>query len=190
MYTFKCVDCDVSVEKQVNRPCKDGKHRCKSCGHNLNCKKYDYSIKGREKNIQRRIKNSGSAKARAKRWAEEHPERRKELERNYRRSEKGRDGSRRRSLEYYWRDPEYGRRKAVARAHGVTPAFILELRERQPNCQLCGTEENLTVDHMIPVSHGGKATRTNIQSLCGPCNSFKGDKVFLANNSGYLVESA
>jgi 5-methylcytosine-specific restriction endonuclease McrA len=43
-------------------------------------------------------------------------------------------------------------------------------------CLCCGEQKPLTVDHVIPVSKGGVNTISNIQPLCGPCNSSKGDK--------------
>jgi len=46
-------------------------------------------------------------------------------------------------------------------------------------CQYCGTpygRSNLTLDHVTPVSKGGKTSWTNIVAACGPCNSRKGNK--------------
>lgn len=40
-------------------------------------------------------------------------------------------------------------------------------------CAYCGTTQNLTLDHIIPVCAGGQSTRENAQTLCGPCNNWK-----------------
>jgi HNH endonuclease len=40
-------------------------------------------------------------------------------------------------------------------------------------CAWCSTTDNLTLDHIIPVCCGGKATRENAQTLCGSCNNWK-----------------
>jgi 5-methylcytosine-specific restriction endonuclease McrA len=43
-------------------------------------------------------------------------------------------------------------------------------------CQYCGHKKSineLTYDHVIPRSQGGKTTWTNIVSACGECNSKK-----------------
>lgn len=40
-------------------------------------------------------------------------------------------------------------------------------------CVYCGTTENLTLDHIIPVCCGGRPTIDNAQTLCGPCNNWK-----------------
>lgn len=40
-------------------------------------------------------------------------------------------------------------------------------------CAYCGSSENITRDHIVPVSKGGGYTRTNIVPCCGSCNSKK-----------------
>lgn len=42
-------------------------------------------------------------------------------------------------------------------------------------CQYCGTNRDLTLDHVIPRSKGGKSTWTNLVTACKKCNSLKGD---------------
>ena len=49
-------------------------------------------------------------------------------------------------------------------------------------CQYCGEHfgiEELTLDHVVPKSKGGKRSFTNICSACGPCNWLRGsnDKI-------------
>jgi hypothetical protein len=44
-------------------------------------------------------------------------------------------------------------------------------------CVFCGTDERLTVDHIIPISRGGTNEFGNLQTLCQPCNSRKGARV-------------
>lgn len=43
-------------------------------------------------------------------------------------------------------------------------------------CLACGKEAALTVDHILPVSKGGTSYLTNLQPLCGSCNSGKKDR--------------
>ncbi len=45
----------------------------------------------------------------------------------------------------------------------------------QFRCLACDRKTKLTVDHIIPLSKGGSNLIDNIQPLCGPCNSSKGD---------------
>ena len=42
-------------------------------------------------------------------------------------------------------------------------------------CQYCGTSKDLTLDHLIPRSKGGKSTWTNLVTACKKCNSRKSD---------------
>lgn len=44
-------------------------------------------------------------------------------------------------------------------------------------CRICGTAENLSVDHIHPERYGGTLDPDNLQTLCRPCNSRKGSKV-------------
>ena len=48
-------------------------------------------------------------------------------------------------------------------------------RDRQ-KCQYCGKNKDLTIDHVLPKSRGGKSTWTNLVAACQRCNSIKGDK--------------
>lgn len=52
------------------------------------------------------------------------------------------------------------------------------LRDRH-TCQFCGkilTAGELTLDHVMPRSHGGKSTWENLVACCYPCNNRKGDR--------------
>jgi 5-methylcytosine-specific restriction endonuclease McrA len=43
-------------------------------------------------------------------------------------------------------------------------------------CHYCGgkfTPEEITMDHIVPVSRGGKSVKGNIVAACKPCNSKK-----------------
>jgi hypothetical protein len=40
-------------------------------------------------------------------------------------------------------------------------------------CRRCHTAVNLEVDHIVPVSKGGKTEETNLQTLCRRCNRRK-----------------
>ncbi|MDO1447323.1 HNH endonuclease [Rhodocytophaga aerolata] len=52
-------------------------------------------------------------------------------------------------------------------------------------CQYCFTPEDLTLDHVIPKSRGGKSTWDNLVTACKKCNSKKGD--FTPQEAGMLL---
>lgn len=43
-------------------------------------------------------------------------------------------------------------------------------------CQYCGATDNLTLDHVIPKSKGGKSTWDNLVTACMKCNNKKDNK--------------
>jgi 5-methylcytosine-specific restriction endonuclease McrA len=43
-------------------------------------------------------------------------------------------------------------------------------------CQYCHATEDLTFDHLVPRSKGGRTTWENIVTACAPCNLRKGGK--------------
>ncbi|MDR0935912.1 MAG: HNH endonuclease [Oscillospiraceae bacterium] len=44
-------------------------------------------------------------------------------------------------------------------------------------CQKCGVSDNITIDHILPLSLGGKSNVENLQTLCVDCNSRKSSEV-------------
>ena len=54
--------------------------------------------------------------------------------------------------------------------------FNVFLRDRF-ECQYCGSPSDLTFDHLIPRSMGGKTTWDNVVTACAPCNLLKGARL-------------
>jgi 5-methylcytosine-specific restriction endonuclease McrA len=48
-------------------------------------------------------------------------------------------------------------------------------RRDENTCQYCGSRQNLTLDHVMPRSRGGKDTWENLITACQSCNTRKGD---------------
>ena len=66
--------------------------------------------------------------------------------------------------------------------------FNVFLRDKC-TCQYCGVKKkikDLTFDHIIPKSHGGKTNWLNVVSACRSCNFKKGNKSL--NNSGMRLQ--
>lgn len=53
-------------------------------------------------------------------------------------------------------------------------------------CQYCNAQDNLTVDHVVPISQGGGFTWQNLVTACSRCNLRKGDKTLSEANMHLL----
>jgi DNA-binding transcriptional ArsR family regulator len=71
--------------------------------------------------------------------------------------------------------PIVGRAKKGGRPVSASVSAMV-LRRDGHACVACSSAENLTMDHIIPVSKGGTSAYGNLQTLCSTCNSSKGTK--------------
>lgn len=76
--------------------------------------------------------------------------------------------------------PHKKRRHHIKRERQIALEQSFELRaalKRRdgPGCVVCGSQRYLTLDHIIPVSKGGKTELKNLQLLCKRHNRDKGD---------------
>lgn len=57
------------------------------------------------------------------------------------------------------------------------------MRRDNYTCQICGKhmpdEVGLHIDHIIPISKGGKSVESNLRVLCSKCNGSKSDKIIV-----------
>ena len=65
------------------------------------------------------------------------------------------------------------RERATLQRHhrGWVQQLAADFGER---CANCGSNENLVLDHVIPVAKGGLSQFDNLQLLCAECNRIKG----------------
>jgi hypothetical protein len=71
-------------------------------------------------------------------------------------------------------------RRTQKRENGVFLILPHELNRLYSSpCQICGTRKNITVDHVIPIRQGGRHSIGNLQPMCKPCNSSKGNKLMV-----------
>ena len=175
-----CGDCGIPISKD-DRP---HKRLCKTCAAGAQV----------VKTIVRRIKRSRAfADAAVRRWrrnkarpsAAEHRRHHARLQRVYSKTPKERQRQRERNRV----------RRALRRALGnVTKKTRVQLLEAQKyRCQFCAesfTEENPPhMDHILPVSRGGRSDVDNLQMLCARCNMEKGAKTHVeyALSKGQLL---
>jgi 5-methylcytosine-specific restriction endonuclease McrA len=75
---------------------------------------------------------------------------------------------------------KYYGRNVKRRTNGYSKGY-LELNPGDNHCIYCNTllyEENITADHIIPVSKGGNNSRINLTPCCNTCNEERGDEEF------------
>lgn len=151
----------------------------------------------KEQNRQRWHERGEQYRQSCHRWYQAHRETQLEVFRRYRKenSEKlrvmgqsyyRRNKARLNEVARQWRrnNPEHhrqlwhayrARRKNAPGAH--TLAEWRKLRRWFGNvCVCCGAHENLTVDHVVPLSKGGSNDVSNLQPLCHSCNCSKQDQ--------------
>lgn len=71
-------------------------------------------------------------------------------------------------LVYFVRVPRHEARKISRRAVFARDDHL---------CQYCGSGAQLTVDHVVPRSRGGRSSWDNVVTCCSPCNLRKGDRL-------------
>lgn len=88
----------------------------------------------------------------------------------YSKTEKGKEKIR--ELKYIRRNKKAGKLDLQA--------WNEKLERLDYKCQICGTRERITIDHIIPLTKGGTNHIDNLQPLCHSCNSSKGNKIKIA----------
>ena len=79
--------------------------------------------------------------------------------------------SRERTRAYRWNH------RAVSDGSTVSAEQISQrFRAFGDKCWMCGSDQDLTVDHVKPRSKGGAHLASNIRPACGSCNSRKGNQ--------------
>lgn len=67
--------------------------------------------------------------------------------------------------------------KSLRRTFACKRQYLFcQLLKKQTTCVTCGTDKNLSVDHIKPLSKGGTNDINNLQIMCVSCNSKKGSK--------------
>jgi 5-methylcytosine-specific restriction endonuclease McrA len=167
-------------------------YRCRDCLREK-ARVYREANPDKVKESQARYNKTDKARAKARRhyenggrdyqqdWAERNRDKtRAAARRHYARNA---DSEKARNMEWRRKNPEAWRRisnaseerrraqKANAGIFDIVPKDFRRLYS-QP-CAACGATEGQTMDHIIPLSRGGRHSIGNLQTLCGSCNYSK-----------------
>ena len=72
------------------------------------------------------------------------------------------------------------RRKKIGRIDDierVKTKDLFDLLKRHKKCMFCSSNDFLEIDHIVPLSKGGKNVIENLQILCRKCNRVKGNNI-------------
>jgi len=92
---------------------------------------------------------------------------------------------RRRVRDWRKRNPERrnemdARRRSAKLKNGVFKILDHELKRLYSSpCVGCGAVRDITADHIVPLTRGGRHSIGNLQPLCRNCNSSKNDKLMV-----------
>jgi hypothetical protein len=133
--------------------------------------------KHRKRASKYRKENPDKVKISVDKWFEENKEYRRQYKAKYRRAHK------KEITEYRKKNPDnnkaykQNRRTKQSGAGGTFTSLEWKslCKKYDYRCLCCNRRRKLTADHVIPVSKGGTSNISNIQPLCGPCNSRKHD---------------
>ena len=163
----------------------------------------DKPLTAAERMRRYRERHPERVRASQKKYNEANPERRRQISRDYYERnvdierakdatwrETNRELSRQRARESYWRNVEVARGRKHLRRWKAQQFLVLpkELRRlySQP-CVACGGEDNMTIDHIVPLSRGGSHSVGNLQSLCFSCNASKNNRFMIEWRVGKVI---
>lgn len=155
--------------------------------YHANRKKYQRLAKKWRQNNKDKISEKN------KKWRDENPDylkdyyqkNKKELyQKNRKRVKENRERNREYKRKWKKKNPEQNKidkHKRRARKNKAGGYFTIKEWQQLCNkydnkCLCCGKKRKLTVDHIVPIANGGTSNISNIQPLCGICNSKKGIK--------------
>jgi 5-methylcytosine-specific restriction endonuclease McrA len=178
-----CNDCKIinirkikAKYKKTNKGIKTNNRWIKSNKRWLNEKKYRSKPKARHlavlratKHLEKCIKCQQAKKIRDKNYSKSKLGRKNnnKATKKYRKTEKGK-----------WQLKTYKYRLRNNKSGKIDKKlWEAKLLELNGECQMCKTKEKITIDHIIPLSKGGKNNIDNLQPLCISCNCSKNNKI-------------
>jgi 5-methylcytosine-specific restriction endonuclease McrA len=183
-----CATCSVSKPLDAfyrRARSKDGRDtRCRDC-EKVRLARWAQDNPDRTREAQQRYNRTEKSREKCRRWRENNPERAREVLAAYK--ERNPDAIREAGRRHYYKDLDasraavrnrISRRRARMRDNGVFAVTTKDVRRilAMP-CAYCGSTDEPTLDHVIPISRGGRHSVGNLQCLCAHCNFTKHDKL-------------
>lgn len=100
-------------------------------------------------------------------------------------ADNNRDKVREKASKWVKNNPEKNALKSSQRRAKVKQLGTFVITEKELNrlysspCSHCGATGKVTLDHIIPISRGGRHSVGNLQSLCLSCNSSKNSRTIM-----------
>jgi 5-methylcytosine-specific restriction endonuclease McrA len=181
----KCNQCKPLAEFYRDKRARGGyRADCKACRI---AQQTAYAVANRESvtayQASYREQHRREAVTTARRWKLEHPDRFRDLMEQYRAVPENQQLARARAKAFRVANPDrrsdYHHRRRVQKLAGplgglIAPAALWAKFAYWGNrCWMCGTTEDLTIDHVKPLSKGGLHILANIRPACSRCNTRK-----------------
>lgn len=132
---------------------------------------------------QYRAENKAKISAANKKWREKNLEYVLEKGRKYHHANKERINERK--SKYQKDNPQIvnniqHRRRAKLKSNGIYKISKYELNKLYNSpCAYCGSNDKITLDHIVPINRGGAHSIGNLAPACEHCNKSKSDKLLV-----------
>ena len=132
---------------------------------------------------ERTPEKAAAQKKRYEKWMKENPKRSKEIKKKY--ADNNKEKIAKKKSKYYKNNPDKWRIYTAKRRAIVKEAETNYISDKEIStlyaspCFYCGETERITMEHLIPLSRGGRHSIGNLAPMCESCNKSKNDKLLV-----------
>ena len=132
---------------------------------------------------ERTPEKAAAQKKRYEKWMKENPKRSKEIKKKY--ADNNKEKIAKKKSKYYKNNPDKWRIYTAKRRAIVKEAETNYISNKEIStlyaspCFYCGETERITMEHLIPLSRGGRHSIGNLAPMCESCNKSKNDKLLV-----------